>query len=319
MNMHSQVLRKLSIIENVYKAQITNEDLGLNPTDIENNPVTESRYFNRIHFIYKDDLFGDSFLWDFKADYKHQFAFANDNTSIKNELLEIRNKAKYVSDFFNANLSTGCEITKGFYAKGEPPNKREGYYSHDLETSNYHTAAVEILDDYSIDDFVVGFDSKLYYKVIEGLTNEPNTYLHNGDLNRFCMAILNFTDKFNLDKYKYAPAPTDLDGSNGKNISEQYINDNMINKLDEIESKMQGVIEEFTVIKCAAWVDLLFRASPSYFEEKYHKQHIKYCNLFAKARYRLIITAAMQKSQGGEHGERTKNAVSLKKYLNNTY
>lgn len=105
---------------------------------------------------------------------------------------------------------------------------------------------------------------------------------------------------------------TDLKNErNGKSESEQYIKEELIERLNKVENDMQPTIVAFSKIRCAAWVELLMDSN--FFDSSFKIKHEKNCTDFAFYRYRINIFNQMKT---GKDKDRNNHKSKLKRFLN---
>jgi hypothetical protein len=134
-------------------------------------------------------------LQKYKHEFTTRFENANDNTLLKNQLVEINKKAKIILDYYKTNLIRGKEIVEDYITQknvfkrkeGESPNERNSRFEREMKFNKEHSAVVVISNLYiNMIYFGVSHDDK------NAPSKEFNYLTSNNILVTFCTGIIEF-------------------------------------------------------------------------------------------------------------------------------
>jgi len=192
-----QLMRELGIIEHIFKAQYKKVD----PNDAQPYPTIlnatgekhiDGRYLHHI-MIYSPHEFLN--MQSYKKEFIARFENAVTINLLKNQLQDIRDKAFYVMDWYNKNLTANAEIVIQFKALNDLPIEEE------IAAKEEHTAIVTLLS-LTIREIYIG-------KVI-GESSRTTRFgkinyrylVSNKELDDACGQLIYFIDSFRLGLIK---------------------------------------------------------------------------------------------------------------------
>jgi|GEM_PF-4819720 len=188
-----RISRELDIIDNIFKAQYKKYDatnLFAYPTILDNKGKSgiDGRYISGIDFYSDVELFS---IQSYKSEFTQRFETANDNTLIKNQLLELKDRVTDVRDYYNKYLTNKNEIVIDFLKTGKLP------YDQRFEKMADHSVCITI-SNYYIMEIYFGCDRSNTNGLIK---DYPFTYISdNNFLATICQSIIDFIDKFELSR-----------------------------------------------------------------------------------------------------------------------
>ncbi|HTB99319.1 MAG TPA: hypothetical protein VK705_01415 [Ferruginibacter sp.] len=286
--------RELDIIENIFKAQHQKYD-NVNPLpyptilDNKGRGGVDGRYIASIDFFSNVELFN---IQLYKSEFEKRFENSNDMTLVRNQLLELLDKALNIRDYYSRNFTNKNESVKEFLAKSK------GISDKLFDVIEYHGAVINIYN-YYIMEIYLGCN-----RSSESIPtrNYKFSYISdNNTLASICQSIIDFINRFNLDKANIIDY--------GPNISLVdpmcFVDPFILQSFLDAEKKALKSSDKFSnAIRCAAFCEILY-------EKKYiinTKTRRKTMNNFAKSKYGIDITIALS----------TKNSVPRERHKNKT-
>ena len=195
-----KILRELNIIEAVFQSQFSpiRIDPNINLVDEKGDMLTTGRFINQINVFSDQELFN---IQEFKRVITERFETVQNPALLKNQLIEVYNKALKVRDLFNENLTSSSDVFKRFKHDIDERKKAE-LKVHPREKFSwieYYSAAVTVYNNF-LGVIYFGRDS-----IIRGKELEFRYLLDNYTLASICQSLIEFIDKFEI-------IPTTSDG-----------------------------------------------------------------------------------------------------------
>ncbi|MEJ6980741.1 hypothetical protein WG906_09795 [Pedobacter sp. P351] len=188
-----KVLRELQIIETIFKSQFSSNGIDPNITLVneKGDMLMTGRFINQIHLFSDQELFN---IQEFKGVITERFETVQNPVLLKNQLIEVYNKAVYVRDLFNENLTGNSDVFKRFKFDIDSRKKAELelHPSKKFSWIEYYSAAVTVYNNF-LGVIYFGLD-----RIIRGKELEFRYLFDNYTLASICQTLIEFIDKFEI-------------------------------------------------------------------------------------------------------------------------
>ncbi len=192
-----RILRELSIIDTIFKAQYLKYDKTDPYPFLLNN---EGRSGIDGRYVISTYILSDVELFTLQL-YKKEFTNRLEGTSnlflLKNQLIEIRDKAIEVRDYYNTKLTKSNKIVDDFIEKSESLAVLSNFQErHDF--LEFHRSLVTI-SNYHIMEMYLGLDFGSRNAFWDREKYTYNYLSDNSQLASICQSLIEFINKFNLN------------------------------------------------------------------------------------------------------------------------
>jgi len=212
-----RILRELNIIETIFKSQYLKYD-ETDPfpylLNKDGRSGIDGRYIISIYFLSDVELFN---LQQYKKEFTNRFEGTSNISLVKNQLLEIKEKATEVRDYYNTNLTKSNKIVDDFIAKSKSLDTLDQFQER-LDFLESHRS-VATVSNYHIMEIYLGTDlgSKHAFWNRDRYTY---TYLSdNSQLASICQRLIDFVNKFDLE---YEKANRSITKNNKNKMSKNF-------------------------------------------------------------------------------------------------
>lgn len=207
-----RILRELNIIDTIFKAQ----HLKYEPTDPfpyvldkTGHSGIDGKYIINVFLLSDVELFSVQL-------YKKEFTIRFESTAnlalLKNQLLEIREQAIEIRDYYNRYLTKGHKMVDDFIATNKSLDTPEQFHER-LDFLESHRSVVTI-SNYYLMEIYLGVDLHGKSGFVGNRDKYNYTYLSdNSQLASICQRIIDFIDKFELAE----KVPATSNSNNKKN------------------------------------------------------------------------------------------------------
>jgi hypothetical protein len=199
-----KLLRELDIIETIFKAQSKVFVDTLIPSypmifDTKGKIGIDGKYLGGHYTIISDfELFN---IQSYKEEFTKRYETSNNTTLLKNQLLEILEKATEIRNYYNTNLTGKNKIAADYLSIQKQLNKKKNENEKDyskrfdekMRVLELHSTIISITH-LHIDGIYFGIN----YADKNAPSNTFNYLMSNFLLATFCQYLIEFIDRFNL-------------------------------------------------------------------------------------------------------------------------
>lgn len=180
-----KIKRELNSIHWVFKSQLEPKSTELVFPRIRE----DGRYCSVIYFRSDIELLK---IENYKNYYYKRFESTTNIDLIKSELLQLMEKAKFLLDFYNDNLTTKNNLVNKAIKKLK---------TYSVETKSFHTGII-LIENVEPQDIFFGYDGSFYNSDLEWTKRKYNYASNNNELARFCAKLIAFIEGFNFVQTK---------------------------------------------------------------------------------------------------------------------
>ena len=180
-----KIKRELNSIHWVFKSQLEPKSTELVFPRIRE----DGRYCSVIYFRSDIELLK---IENYKNYYYKRFESTTNIDLIKSELLQLMEKAKFLLDFYNDNLTTKNNLVNKAIKKLK---------NYSVETKSFHTGII-LIENVEPQDIFFGYDGSFYNSDLEWTKRKYNYASNNNELARFCAKLIAFIEGFNFVQTK---------------------------------------------------------------------------------------------------------------------
>ena len=180
-----KIKRELNSIHWVFKSQLEPKSTELVFPRIRE----DGRYCSVIYFRSDIELLK---IENYKNYYYKRFESTTNIDLIKSELLQLMEKAKFLLDFYNDNLTTKNNLVNKAIKKLK---------TYSVETKSFHTGII-LIENIEPQDIFFGYDGSFYNSDLEWTKRKYNYASNNNELARFCAKLIAFIEGFNFVQTK---------------------------------------------------------------------------------------------------------------------
>jgi hypothetical protein len=178
-----KIKRELNIIHWAFKSQFEKRSTEM----IYPMLHQDGRYCSSIYIRSDDALLN---IEKYKIYYTERFESTPNISLVKNELIQIYEKALFLRDFFNNNLIDNCEIVVDYLEK-----KKEQMYS--TEFSIFHTMII-CVENYHPMGVLFGLSGEIKNHETAWTDKKYNYYNDNHQLAIICQKLVDFVEAFDI-------------------------------------------------------------------------------------------------------------------------
>jgi hypothetical protein len=193
-----RVLRELNIIDTIFKAQY----LKCDPTepfpyllDKTGRSGIDGKYMISVFLLSDVELFN---LQLYKKEFTARFESTTNLSLLRNQLLEIREKAIEIKEYYNRYLTKGNNIVDEFISKNKSLDNLQHFHER-IDFLESHRS-IATISNYHIMEIYLGVDLHGKNGFIGDRDKYNFNYLSdNSQLASICQRIVDFIDKFELE------------------------------------------------------------------------------------------------------------------------
>lgn len=180
-----KIKRELNTIHWIFKSQFEPKSTELVFPRIRE----DGRYCSVIYFRSDIELLK---IENYKNYYYKRFESTTNIELIKSELLQLLEKAKFLLDFYNDNLTTKNNIVN---------ETIQSLKIYSVESKSFHTGII-LIENVEPQDIFFGYDGSFYNSDLEWTKRKYNYASNNNELARFCAKLTDFIEGFNFTQTK---------------------------------------------------------------------------------------------------------------------
>lgn len=226
-----KILKELNIIESIFKAQLfeKSEKIYALPYlfDYDGYSGINGKYFCWIDVFSNIELLS---LQKYKEELRIRYENTDNHSLMQNELIEIREKALKILNYYKENLSDKSKIVREFREN----LKNLDSLQKEIEFTKKHHALIEI-QNYDIFYIRIECDRTHHSPTIIRQDFEYNYSSNNIPLFLFCQNLIDFIDKFEFQKAKKETLKSICNEIELNEIRKILINEKIISKIDETD------------------------------------------------------------------------------------
>lgn len=229
-----KIKRELNIIHWAFKSQFEKRSTEM----IYPMLHQDGRYCSSIYIRSDDALLN---IEKYKIYYTERFESTPNISLVKNELIQIYQKALILRDFFNNNLIDNCEIVVEYLKK-----KDEQKYSTDF--SVFHTMII-CVESYHPMGILFGLSGEIKNHETDWTYKKYNYYNDNYQLAIICQKLIDFVEAFDIIE-KLPQQKVLINKEKNEILSSQNFDDKskkipISNELDQIDRNLWNWLKEF--------------------------------------------------------------------------
>lgn len=183
-----KIKRELNAIQWIFTSQFLSKSIDFSSPIIHQ----DGRYCTFINIRSNQKL---NNIEKYKLHYTKRFEGAKDNVVVKNELIEIYNKAFFIRNYFNENLTKKNKIVRDYYELFSEDSLP------DLDIINAHSMRI-VVDYYIPQNILFGIDVLTNDYQNKWTQREFSYDVSNKQLVEFCQNLIEFIDKFKIPALK---------------------------------------------------------------------------------------------------------------------
>lgn len=214
----AQIKRELNTIHWVFTSQFMSKSTNMSLPMIRD----DGRYCANINIRSNYPLYN---IEEYKFHFTERFENAHNNIAVKNELIDVYEKAVILRDYFNENLTDRNPIVQKFL------DLKEGNLFVTPEMRSYYFMRI-VVDNYNPQDILFGEETITNEFQDDWTLREYNYQSDNRQLAEFCKNLIEFIDKFNLTEISIPKDDLEVKGINSSQNSKEPFETDMPKNID---------------------------------------------------------------------------------------